>query len=701
MIASSTRWALLVAAATALVSPLLALQTQGRPGAQAVPSLTGIPGLRGALGAGGDTDSGLDAEVQVHGVASRNRVIPGDPLPIAVIFSFKPGWHIWTSATQAASLPKSFARFGGAIYTAIDLADPVPGLDVATGFIQWPEFHAITADLGDGPQSFAFYEGHAVAYLPVIVAADAAPGARTIKLTVSFQACNEKGCIAPEDVDVEIPLEVFATAESLAQAAAAGAGASGSARGGTGAGSGGSAGADAALFASFDPSVFGRILSGEAGASSDPLVGGGVGDDGLVHFNLFVVQFDVDPDGLGMVILVALMFVGGLLLNLTPCVLPIIPLKIIGLTQTAGSRARSVLLGGVMSLGVLSFFLTLGLAMAILKIDAVNIIFQYPIVTLLIGAFIVVMAVAMSGFFSLHLPDFIYAFEPKHETLKGSFFVGIITAVLSTPCSGPFVFSAVSYALKVDSRPMIIGMFTAMGAGMALPYLVLSAFPALVKHVPKAGPASELVKQVMSLLLAAAGVLFISTALAGIFHWRSYEYYWVVAGVAGIAGAWLLYRTFRITKRTGPRLTFGSLGALIVLASILGGRVMSAQDTRLDWALYSPQAEALAREKGQVVVMKFTAHWCISCKVLEKAMLTSDAVTDRLSQPDVTLITVDITGGEPDQKRRLREAGSATIPLLLVYAPDGSLMLRSDAYTGQQVIDAVNAAAERATMAKR
>jgi len=421
-----------------------------------------------------------------------------------------------------------------------------------------------------------------------------------------------------------------------------------------------------------------------------------------VHFNLFLIQFSIDPAGAGMMLLILIALVGGLLLNLTPCVLPVIPLKVMGLTQMAGDRRRAILLGSIMAGGIVAFWVVLGFLMASLKsVDAVNTLFQFPFVTLGIGLFIALMAIAMSGVFTVGLPNWVYAFEPKHETPGGSFLVGVMTAVLSTPCTGPFMGASIGFAKKIDSPWLLMGIFIAIGVGMALPYLVLSAFPALVKRVPRAGPASELVKQIMGLLLLAAALYFISSGLSGLFDYRGSQYWWLVAATSAAAGLWMMWRTFRITRSTRNRIVFGGIGAMILALSGLVGHAMAGQVDPLNWTLYSPQAEARAHEDGQVVVMKFTAHWCLSCKALEKLALSPPKVVDRLSRRDVALLIVDITDGDEVQASRLSKAESATIPLLLVIAPDGTVTLRSDAYTSQQVIDAVNQAASRRSMARR
>ncbi len=657
------------------------------PANQAAPGFPGIPGASGGVAMPSPAGPGPDADasmVSVTVVPARTKVMPGDRIPAAVVFELKSPWHIWTSESQAASLPSSIARFEGAQYTKVVVDRTSETLTIAVGAIQWPSFHAITADIGDGPSKYAVYEGRAVAYLPLIVAANATAGAANAELSISFQACNESTCMMPETVTRKIRLEVMTPEEA---AAAGGAGA------GRGAGLGE---ADAALFGGFDPGVFARIDSGALPVSG--ATGGGGGGSApstdSLRFQLFELEFTIDTRGWGRVLILLIAVAGGLLLNLTPCVLPVIPLKVMGLTQMAGDRSRSILLGCAMGAGVTAFWLALGVLMASIRgVDAISILFQNAWVTLAIGALIALMAVSMSGFFSFSLPSFVYAFEPKHESVGGSFLVGVMTAVLSTPCTGPFMGASLGWARAVDSPAMLLLIFLSIGLGMASPYIVLSAFPALVKRVPKAGPASEVVKQVMGLLLLAAAFYFIGTGVAGLLHWRGYEYWWVVVAPAIVAGAWLMWRTMRISRRTSNRLVFGSIGALIVAISAGLGHVMAGQVDPLKWPIYSAQAEQQALASGKVVVIKFTAHWCLSCKALEKTVLASTRVADRLSRPDVQVLSVDITGGEEDQTSRLKAAGSVTIPLLVVMAPDGREVWRSDAYKAQQVIDAVDKAA--------
>ena len=234
---------------------------------------------------------------------------------------------------------------------------------------------------------------------------------------------------------------------------------------------------------------------------------------------------------------------------------------------------------------------------------ATNQLFQSPVFTISIGVVIAVLAIGMMGLFSVRLPQALYMIEPRHDTVIGSFGFGIMTAVLSTPCTAPFMGSAVVWAVTGTITTVLL-VFGAVGLGMAFPYLVLAAFPALVKNMPRTGPASDLIKQVMGLLLLAAAAYFAGAGLSGLMVEPpappSRLYWWAVGLVAAAAGLLMMLRTFRITPRIGPRIVFGGLGALILAASILVAVRMTDKGP-IDWIYYTPERLAEARSDGDVV----------------------------------------------------------------------------------------------------
>jgi len=648
-------------------------------GTQTPPSLPGLPGRSGGFGGAFGTQKAAETpvyndsrdQVDVAVVVSQSSVAAGGDLPIALELTLKPGYHIWSGPEPIAH---GLVAWESAIRTEIVLhpkegADgsltsaPLDGVEFNTAFIQWPAQHGYETDVGDGMKKYAVYEGKPVIYIPLSIRADAKPGAIELPLRVSFQACDERGCSAPADVDLVVRFAVVDGAALTSPNAAF-----------------------VALNPPFDPTVYGRIRSGEKPTK-------------LLEFPIFSYKFTIDPSGAGFLFLLAVAAFGGALLNFTPCVLPVIPLKIMGLSQAAqGSRAKCFALGFVMSLGVVAFWLALGAMIAFVKgFTSTNQLFQTPAFTIGVGIVIAVMAIGMAGFFSLKLPDWVYMVEAKHDSYSGSFLFGIMTAVLSTPCTAPLMGTAVAWA-ATQGPATILTVFAAVGTGMALPYLVLSANTAWIDKMPRTGPASDLIKQVMGLLLLAAAAYFIGAGVAGLLvappEPPSHLYWWFVAGLGTAAGGWLVVRTLALTKKSLNRVVFGGLGAFVLSVSVLIGLSQTAKGP-VDWTYYTPERMEVAQKAGKVVVVDFTAEWCANCKTLEALVLNTPAVSRELNADDVASIKVDLTGNNVAGNALLKASNRVTIPLLLVYGRDGSLVMNSTEYTPAQVLAAIEEARKK------
>jgi thiol:disulfide interchange protein len=595
----------------------------------------------------GPSDSSSQVDVAV--VAARTTVVPGGQVPVAVIFRHNPGWHVQAHVS----------RDPDAMLTEIVVAVPASSpLNPHDRFVQWPQ--PKLGRFGGGVIEAEVFDGTAIAYLPISVAADAEPGPAALSITVSYQACDAQVCLQPATETFEVMLDVAPLAEADA------------------------APIDAALFGGFDTSVWARIASGDAGPQ-------------LVRFDLFGVAFDIDAAGaLGLALLLLLAALGGLLLNFTPCVLPVIPIKIMSLGLHAGNRARTLLLGVVMSLGIVAFWLAIGVLIGVTKqFGAISELFKYPSFSLVVGAFIALMAVGMCGVFSLRLPQFVSNISPSQESVAGTFGMGVMTAVLSTPCTAPFMGAAAAWA-ATQSPQLVLLTFSSIGAGMALPYLWLSAAPGLTKRMPRTGPASDLIKQVMGLLMLAAAAYFIGSGLSGMVRTlpepASRAYWWTVALFSAMAGLWLVWHTFRITRRPFPRAFFGVIGVAVLLLSA-GMAVWMTDKGPIDWTYYTAERFAQAKQDGKVVVMEFTAEWCLNCKALEQTVLRDPRVVELLRGDSIEPIKVDLTGNYAAGNDMLRSVNRLTIPLLVVFAPDGREVFKGDFYKPDQVVQAIADAA--------
>lgn len=577
---------------------------------------------------------------------------PGDLVALAIVVDIDDGFHINPDPAQALAVG-DFEPYP----SDVRILEAAAGLTLEA--VRFPKPHPIQADYADG--DLMVYEGQTVFYLPIKVGEEVPPGSQRLKLEVEYQACDEFTCFIPNTVVLEAALPVVGAGKPVNRM-------------------------NSMLFEDYESAGAGTAGTG-------------------VRFDLFGWTFLIDTSsGAGLILLLIVAAFGGGLLNLTPCVLPVIPIKIIGLAQSADNPTRRLVLGTTMSLGVVAFWLALGTMIAgISGFTATNQLFQYPMFTILVGLIIAAMAVGMCGLFYVRLPQAVYRFNPGHDSLGGSFGFGIMTAVLSTPCTAPFMGAAAAWAATQYPATTLL-TFAAIGGGMAAPYLALSVFPALVDRMPRTGPASELIKQVMGLLMLAAAAYFVGVGLSALVVTPpdppGTGYWWPVMAFGAAAGFWLVYGTLQITARTGRRAVFGCLGAALVVFSAIGA-VRFTDKGPIDWIYYTPARFEEALEDGRVVVMDFTAEWCLNCKVLEHNVLQSPEVATVLARPDVAPVKVDITGNNPVGKEKLRKTGRLTIPLLVIYTPGGHEVFKSDFYTVEQVVEAVNMARATGSAATR
>lgn len=597
-------------------------------------------------------------KVKVRIIPARRVVRPGSDFPVAVVFEHEPGWH--TNPNKLNMSPDSSA-FVAMQIKADSRSDK--SLSPHTKFIQWPRPKTIEVNFTGNPVPYNVFSGKAVAYLPVTVRKDAPIGPATLTVKITYQACNDQQCLfpitdQPVSLTVDISKNVSATTvDSQSQDG---------------------------FFENFSNDVWERIRTGNDPSQS-------------VAFDLFGFEFFLDASSwTGLILLFFAAGVGGLLLNFTPCVLPIIPIKIMSLTQVAQSTSRRLLgLGLSMCMGIITFWVALGIAVASLSgLTATNQLFQYPVFTIGIGVFIAVMALGMGGLFSIQLPQVIYRINPKPDSMGGSFMLGIMTAVLSIPCTAPFMGAALGWATQ-QHVGISLATFLFIGMGMALPYFVLSARPNLIHSIPRTGPATVLIKQLMGLLLLAVSAYFIGTGIAGMTS-APHEspnrfYWWPVMSLVAVAGGWLAFKTIQLTKAKGRRIFFCVAGIVISFSSLWIATQLTLSDP-VAWIHYTPDRFNQAISERKVVVMDFTAEWCLNCKVLEESVLRNPRIVNRLSSDGVVPMKVDLTGTNPPGKEILAKQGRLTIPLLIVFDKSGQPIFKSDFYTIKQLDNAINQA---------
>ncbi len=372
---------------------------------------------------------------------------------------------------------------------------------------------------------------------------------------------------------------------------------------------------------------------------------------------------------------------GGFILNLMPCVLPVISLKIFGFVQHAGESRGHILRSGLAFIaGIFVWFL--GVAVLLIMLQRAGsqigwaVQFTNPYFVLALCAVVFVFALNLFGVFEFTLPQGANR-SVLHVTggsgHLASFFQGLFATVLGTSCTAPVLGVAVGFALS-QSAAVILLMFTAIAAGMSAPYLLLSAQPAWVKLLPRPGAWMERLKQLMGFPMLATLVflLYVLGEQRGPIAVIWTLCFLLVLGLA----AWMKGAFLVPTASTRSR----AIVLVLMLALVLGGghyfiREKFAQ-TKLEtgalatsdgWKNFTPETLEAELAKGGPVFLDFTAAWCVTCKFNEKTVLESEVVRDAFAQRGVVKIKADWTNADPAITKLLQQFGRPGVPLYVLY----------------------------------
>lgn len=402
----------------------------------------------------------------------------------------------------------------------------------------------------------------------------------------------------------------------------------------------------------------------------------------------FEVDAPVSTPGAGLLVAIVLAFLGGLLLNLMPCVLPVLSLKVLSLVRHAPSGRRGAVAHGLsFSAGVLvSFWLIAGLLIALRaggQLLGWGFQFQSPGLVAAVGLLFFLVGLNLFGVFEIGAgAAAVGAGLGQRKGWAGSFFSGFLATAVATPCTAPFMGSALGYAL---SQPPAVSfaVFTALGIGMALPYLVLSAAPGLVKRVPRPGRWMDSLKQAMGFPMMAAVVWMASVLLS--LSGTASLFALLAALVAAGIGAWVWGRWGSLDKSRRSRIAAGIIsislvaaGAGLAIGSAAQGRAASGRTDPTSgrpgvgtegWEPWSQERLAELRAGGRPVFIDFSAEWCLTCKVNEAVVLQRKGVLERFRQKNVVLLRADWTDRSDSIARAIAGYGRAGVPLYVLYVP--------------------------------
>ncbi|MCM2272432.1 MAG: thioredoxin family protein [candidate division Zixibacteria bacterium] len=374
-------------------------------------------------------------------------------------------------------------------------------------------------------------------------------------------------------------------------------------------------------------------------------------------------------------------FIGGLILNLMPCVLPVLSLKILGFVNHANAEhTRPITHGAIFTAGVLISFWLLAGALLFLKAGGEQLGWgfqlQSPTFLVVITSFIFLFGLNLLGVFEIGATFASASSVASGKTgLAGSFLNGVTATVVATPCTAPFMGSALGYSLAQPAWIALL-IFTAIALGMAAPYMLLSAYPRLLKFVPKPGRWMETLKHflgfvllatvlwllwVMSIQIGTTGLIFALAAL-------------LLLGLAAwVKGRW---DTLTASGRTRSLARVGTIG-LVVLALVvgIGGAQFGAPTTPspsttssgITWEPFTPERVEELRIAGTPVFIDFTAAWCLSCQVNEKVAFSSTEVQRRFSDLGIVALKADWTARDQTIAAALARFGRNSVPLYVLY----------------------------------
>jgi len=652
-----------------------------------------------------ESDPVVSPRTTVTLVADGTAVAAGDTLDLAMRLKLAPGWHIYWMNPGDAGQPPRIELFAPAGSTATDLRWPAPKRHV------------------DGPVTTFIHDGEVL--LPFSVSLPAGlEGSQMLTAKAGWLVCKDI-CIPEEGVfRLTLPVGESTRSAEAALFDAAGDAAPGQASWQAAVSADGvltlsGPGADAIIDADFLPADWGQVEHGapqtlmvadgraalafKPGAAFDPAhaLSGvlhvrdrdgvaralWVSTPGLaVDRSPSVVLASAkapppapseaappsDASGLAWAVLFAL--AGGLLLNLMPCVFPVLAIKALSFARLGGHAQRTVRAQSLAYCAgvVLTFLLLAGVLLALRTAGLQagwGFQFQSPVFVTAMAALLFVIGLNLSGVFGFG-SGFASAGDAlaSRPGLSGSFFTGALAVVVATPCTAPFMGGALAFALAAPAA-QTVAVFVAMGGGLALPYAVLAFVPGLARRMPRPGPWMDRLKQGLAfpMYAAAAWLVWVLSQQSGA---DGVLMVLVVLLLLALAG-WLLGVAQGGTSSAGAWRTGALLAALLAAVGIARAPE-SAGIASAGAEPYVPARLGELRAAGRPVFINMTAAWCVTCLVNEKVALSTTGVQQAFARRGITYMKGDWTRSDPLITDFLRQHGRDGVPLYVYFPPDGA-----------------------------
>lgn len=584
--------------------------------------------------------------ISASAIASHTSVAPGQTFHVAIELSIADHWVYYSPDPRGkiAVMPGLLGVEAGAM---------------TAGETLWPKTYA--KDGGDLIGVQMVYQHRAIIYVPLTVGADAAPGSQEIVIKPLGQICEDDGiCIPIEGVEAVVRVQVASSSEP-------------------------------------NPAWSARdeLPAGLAQAVTAEQLKAGHSAEITPAKRIAQSRYGWWAE-LSTVAALALAVVGGLIFNIMPCVLPVIPIRILSVVEMAGgTRRRFVTLGLAFAGGIVLFFAGLAgvnLALRLATNQALNVSdhFQYPAVGISMAMVMVAVAANLFGVFSVIVPSGVASLESKVAVRRGhlkSVIMGFMMAILATPCSFGILFGVMAWA-QVKSPMLGTMVFLMLGFGMAAPHAVLAAFPVLIDKLPKPGQWMELFRQAM-------GFIMLGVAL-WLFSWLAEDKYpfWVIGFAMVLTMClWVWAKWVRYDAPLSRKL---AIRVPAVALTIVAGLFMLPRSAppELVFAHFDEAAIQAGRSRGDIVLVKVTANWCTECYVIEHRVFRRSEIAEAMKDRGVLAIKADVTDRASPDSKWVKDNFAAAPPLTIIYPTGGGEpVLLPGGFSPADLIEALDLAA--------
>lgn len=548
--------------------------------------------------------------LSVQAAASVKQIVPGKPFVILVTLNIKQPYHVNANPASEKFL----------IPTTVNM-EPVAGMTFAQP--QYPKGHQREFAFTSG-KKIAVYEGKTVIRTVATPAKNLKAGSVTIRGKVNYQACDEKSCYPPGVLLFTLQLKVGKASASVETE---------------------------------ESQTVAQLESGSSSASTPPVAGTFSSAPGGVYLQRLQNLLNQGRFGIALPIILVL----GLLLNLTPCVYPLIPITISFFSrQTSGSAGRTFGLALVYVLGMAIMYASLGTAAAALG-KTFGFQLQNPWVLGGFAVILVALALSMFGVYQLQLPAGLRNKARLREGWLGAFVMGLLVGVAAAPCVGPVVVALAAVVSGTSSLPLGFMLFLTLGLGLGLPYIVLAMFSGAIRRLPRSGEWMVAVEHLFGFALIGVAIFFLSPILPAV------VYKWLMFAFLAAVGVYLAAFD-KLAKTVRGFFLFKRLlgAALVAWAMVTVMPSHRAEGAGIAWQPYSEQMLEQTVAEGKPVVIDFYADWCLPCKELEANTFSDPRIAQAFE--GIVALKVDLTrDNDPEVqevKKRFKIVGVPTIVFL-------------------------------------